>query len=301
MRIIDRTAQCGTRISSVPKRSGRSIVRRQEITKDIVKSAGRVLQILEYFDFVQRPANVVEISTQLGYPQSSASVLLRSLVKLGYLDYEPRDRTYVSTVRVSLLGNWVNSSCLAEGAILQAMRYLSRETGDAIVLAARNGLYGQYIHVIQAANAARLHVAVGTIRPIAASATGYAMLGLLDDPEISKIIRRVNAEAVDPAEIVDTKAVHATVQDVRKSGYAFESNLVTPGGAMMISPIPAKDGPTQMFLGIAGISEVMESRKEELVLQLRTAITNFFGAAPAKVYEDAMLRQTSVARFAKVS
>lgn len=294
MPIANVISGAGSKASSAPVRSRPVISRRQEITKDIVKSAGRVLQILEYFDFVQRPANVVEISTQLGYPQSSASVLLRSLVKLGYLDYDPRDRTYVSTVRVSLLGTWVNSSCLAEGAVLQAMRYLSRATGDAIVLAARNGLYAQYIHVIQAVNAARLHVAVGTVRPIAASATGYAMLALLDDREVSKIIRRVNAEGGETADMIDVKSVLETLTEVRRTGYAFESNLVTPGGAMIIAPIPTRSGPTQMFLGAAGISQVMEARRDELAEHLQAAISNFFGFPPVKVYEEAVNRQMSL-------
>lgn len=299
MQISEPPAPGSSKPPSAHKRTGqlivRRIVRRQEITKDIVKSAGRTLQILEYFDSIQRPANVVEISTQLGFPQSSSSVLLRSLVKMGYLDYESRERTYVSTVRVALLGSWINSSCLAEGDILQAMRFLSHETGDAIVLAARNGLYGQYIHVIQAANVARLHVAVGTIRPLAASATGYAMLALLDDREVSKIVRRINADAIDPADIVNTKELLETLADIRKSGYAFESNLVTPGGAMMISPIPARGGATQMFLGLAGISQVMEQRREELAGHLRAAVMNFFGSPPERVYEEILLRRASLA------
>jgi len=281
------SSQLGFPRQSGAKRAGWSIVRRQEIGKDIVKSAGRVLQILEYFDFVQRPANVVEISTQLGYPQSSSSVLLRSLVKLGYLHFDPRDRTYVSTIRVSLLGSWVDSSCLTEGAILQSMRQLSQETGDAVVLAVRNGLYAQYIHVLQAANVARLHLPVGTIRPLAASATGYAMLALLEDREVAKIIRRMNAEASVTNEFVDTKDTLATLNGVRMTGYSFEADLVTPGGAMMIAPIPAGNGVTQMFLGLAGISQVMQERKEKLVGHLCSTIEDIFGVPPVQVYESA--------------
>lgn len=63
------------------------------IPPSVVKSAGRVLQILEFFDDVKREANVVEICRALGYPQSSTSVLLRSLVQLGYLAYTPKGRS----------------------------------------------------------------------------------------------------------------------------------------------------------------------------------------------------------------
>src|SRR5690606_41118792 len=60
----------------------------------VVKSAGRALQILEYFDAVQREASVSEISRALHCPQSSTSVLLRSLVHLGYLQNDRYRRTY---------------------------------------------------------------------------------------------------------------------------------------------------------------------------------------------------------------
>ena len=262
------------------------IVLRQEITPDIVKSAARTFQILEYFDVIQREANVVEISLQLGYPQSSTSVLLRSLVKLGYLDYNARSRKYVSSIRVALLGSWVNAHCVGEGKILQAMRELSQRTGDTIVLAARNNLYAQYINVIQAINAARLHIAVGTVRPIASSASGSVILALLSDEEVSGIVRRVNAETGDETKRVDPKELLLRLAKVREDGYFFGSNMVTPGGAMMIAPIPISSGPTQLFLGLAGIAQVMEQNREKLANHLIETIEMYFGAHPKTVYRS---------------
>ena len=60
----------------------------------VVKSAGRVLQILEFFDDVRREASVIEICTTLGYPQSSTSALLHSLVVMGFLSYNPATRAW---------------------------------------------------------------------------------------------------------------------------------------------------------------------------------------------------------------
>src|SRR3546814_19151587 len=60
----------------------------------VVKSAGRVLRILEYFDSVRREACVSEISRTMKWTQSSTSVLLKSLVSLGYLQHDRFRRTY---------------------------------------------------------------------------------------------------------------------------------------------------------------------------------------------------------------
>jgi DNA-binding IclR family transcriptional regulator len=53
-----------------------------------VKSAHRVLEVLEYFAQGSGKATVMQIANDLAYPQSSTSVLLASLAKLGYLRFE---------------------------------------------------------------------------------------------------------------------------------------------------------------------------------------------------------------------
>src|SRR3546814_4827584 len=56
----------------------------------------------------------MEIADALGYPQSSTSALLRSLVGMGYLNYDAHARTYITSSRVALLGSWVNSQFRSE-------------------------------------------------------------------------------------------------------------------------------------------------------------------------------------------
>lgn len=229
-----------------------------------VKSAGRVLEILEYFDDVQQPATVMEVADTLGYPQSSTSALLRSLVALGYLNYDRYKRTYVTSHRVALLGSWVSSDFISEGSVLSLMKELSELTGDTIVLAMRNGLYVQYIHIIQATSAARLHVTLGTTRPLAASGTGFAMLSTLSDHEIRRIVMRVNADADEGEPHIKLADVMQHVEHARRAGYAFTSDMVTRGGGMIAAPLPGPRGSSALVVGIGGISEVMRSREAEL-------------------------------------
>ena len=50
-----------------------------------VKSADRVFDLLELFERVRRPLRVGEIAERLGVPQSSVSMLLRTMVARGYM------------------------------------------------------------------------------------------------------------------------------------------------------------------------------------------------------------------------
>jgi DNA-binding IclR family transcriptional regulator len=247
------------------------------VAQKTVKSAGRVLEILEYFDDVQQPATVMEVADTLGYPQSSTSALLRSLVSLGYLDYDRFKRTYVTSHRVALLGNWVNSDFISEGSVISLMKELSELTGDTIILAMRNGLYVQYIHVIQATSAARLHVTLGTTRPLAASGTGYAMLSTLSDHEIRRVVMRVNADADDGKPLVKLADVMPHVAHTREKGYAFSCDLVTRGGGVLAAPLPGPASSPALVIGIGGISEVMRAREAELAAMLTGSIAARFG------------------------
>ena len=69
-----------------------------------VKSAMRTFEVLELFAEHRRPMALNEIYTGLGYPQSSTTNLLKSMVLLGYLNYNRARRTYLPTMRVGALG-----------------------------------------------------------------------------------------------------------------------------------------------------------------------------------------------------
>ena len=72
--------------------------------RDAVKSARRAFEILELFERERRPLALKDILDDRGYPASSGSALLKSLVTLGYLDYDNDRRTYFPTMRIAALG-----------------------------------------------------------------------------------------------------------------------------------------------------------------------------------------------------
>lgn len=78
----------------------------------VVKSAARVLEVFEFFAGRKTPATVGEVCASLRYPQSSTSVLLKSLLTLGYLSYDGNTRRYAPSEKVARLGNWI--VCAAE-------------------------------------------------------------------------------------------------------------------------------------------------------------------------------------------
>ncbi|MEW6124622.1 MAG: helix-turn-helix domain-containing protein [Pseudomonadota bacterium] len=124
----------------------------------VVKSAVRTLEILEFFDEVQQPANVVTVSDALGYPQSSTAALLRSMVAMGYLQYDVRAHIYVPTDRVGCSATGSARRFSRTAALLRITRAIHRRTGQMAVIGARNGDFAQYVHVLKQPDAIAHHI-----------------------------------------------------------------------------------------------------------------------------------------------
>lgn len=248
------------------------------LPNSVVKSAGRTLQIFEYFDNTRRSARMVDIARELGYPESSTSILLRSLVTMGYIDFDRSDRTYRPTRRVRLLGNWVDTPLFENDRILRLMEDLSAETADTIILASRNGINVQYIHVVQAHTTLRLHLPPGTIRPLAASATGWVLLSALPDLEIAKLVRRINSVAPSLDQVVKVSDLFQTIASIRSEGHVMTRSSVTPGSSILAMPLPSGLTNSPLAIAIGGLSNRMEARSQELITLLNRRIKEGFPA-----------------------
>jgi DNA-binding IclR family transcriptional regulator len=246
-----------------------------------VKSAGRVLRILEFFDEIQRDARVAEISEQLSFPQSSTSVLLNCLVNLGYVDYLPESRSFLPSPRITLLGTWLDKGPVRNGSLIRMLEELSQKTGHTVIIAARNGIYSQYIHVLQARSAMRFHVPQGSRRLVVWSATGFALLKGSTEKEIRALCTRTNSEAPAGQPRVDINRVLENVRRTKRSGYFFSKGLVTPGAGSIAVPLPDDiDGRKRaLTVAVSGLLEDFTRSEQTIVALLKDVIHRYLTSA----------------------
>jgi DNA-binding IclR family transcriptional regulator len=248
--------------------------------QSVVKSAARVLHIFELFGDIQRAARAGEIAERLGYPQSSTSVLLKSLAQLGYLEFDAAGRTYLPSPRVALLGAWLASPGSSIAPVMQIMQDLSQETGMTITLSARNGIYAQYIHVIQATSTLRLHTPTGTNRMLVWSAAGFALISDMEDASIRSLVHRTRNEFAVSRRKVNVAAVLEHVNTFRRQGYFLSRELVTPGGGHISMRLPDDENRTRpLAIGISGWVEDVQRDEARFVRSMRRVIDAYFPAA----------------------
>ena len=235
-----------------------------------VKSAQRALEILEVFARQRRPLALKEVLEELGYPTSSGSALMKSLVSLGYLDYDRERRTYFPTMRIAVLGSWVPRALFGEGPLLAALEDLHRRIGETVVLAVQSDLHAQYVHVIHSSEPLQLRIPPGTLRPLARSGMGLVLLSAKKDAEIERLRRRINAAG---DEVMQSREdLMARVNEVRARGYAFSKNSISPGLGIIGAALPNGPFGRVAAVGVAGRVPRLDDKKDAIVADLQAMI-----------------------------
>lgn len=244
-------------------------------TGRVVKSCDRALKILELFDVLRREALVSEVSDLLGVPQSSASALLRSMVVMGYLHFNPETRAFSPTTRVALLGNWINGPMISDGLLTGLLQRVNARTRQAVVVATRNRIWSEYIHVVQSTEPVRLFVVKGSRRPLIRSGTGLMLLADLPDSDVKRIALRTNAEAGPESPRSCIATLMEQVSAVREQGWACTFDTITKGGGMIAMRLSQSIDEEPLVIGIAGLTGHLREHQDGYLAILREEIGQY--------------------------
>jgi DNA-binding IclR family transcriptional regulator len=261
-------AACRWRLEDIRREAGKGT---RPVFNQPVKSAARALAVFEYFAGVQRELTVTELATGMKLPLSSASAIAKSLVTMGYLDYNPKRRTYYPTLRIALLGTWLGRRHSEVGLIPDLLSKLVETTRESALISTRNGIFAQTVLVQLSPDPLRLDVSSGMLRPLACSAAGWSLLLNESDVEIGKIVRRTQVEALDPHWREVAREAPGQIALARRRGYAQSLGHITEGVSAISVPIPATDGNPRFAISVGGAIDRVE-RKKSVILDAIKAL-----------------------------
>jgi DNA-binding IclR family transcriptional regulator len=235
----------------------------------VVKSARRGFEVLELFDRERRPLTLKDVCGALRLAPSSGAALLKSLVVLGYLDYDRVTRSYFPTMRIAFLGKWVEEALFGGGAILRLMKRLHASTGETALLAAQSDLNAQYIHSVHGAEPLQAAVQPGTLRPLANSGMGWLLLSRQSEDAIERFCRRID---IAQGRRVDRIALKRNIAAVRADGYVFSRHTVRRGMGIIAMLLPEGRLGRTFALGIGGPVANLEKKQAQILDSLRRGI-----------------------------
>jgi DNA-binding IclR family transcriptional regulator len=244
----------------------------------VVKTAGRVFEILEYFREVRGPLSVREIAEHFNYPFSSTSVLVKSIATLGYLTYDRDQRAFFPTLRLATLGDWLYDAMYGGEVLLRLLEDISSETGETAMLAVQNDIYSQYVHIVpNKLQVIQLNVPVGTRRPLCWSGTGWALLSQHTDESIEYLIERSLTRMRGDPGIADMtrEKTFAQVREVRKTGFAVTNGTVTEGAGVIAAPLPVSVNGMRLAVAAGGVAGRLIAHKAEIMKAMAARLQQY--------------------------
>jgi DNA-binding IclR family transcriptional regulator len=209
-----------------------------------VKSALRVLLIIELLTDEQDGLTFAQICEQLNLPKSSAYVLLQTMKERGHLDLDKAGR-YRLGIRVWEAGQaWTRGFDLAAAArpYLQSAR---DELGETVQLAILDGIEIVYLAKEDSDQRLVLQSHVGARLPAYATGLGKVLLSGLSDDEVLARLSTTAPVAFTPHTIVDPPTLITELQTVRRNGYGMDYGEYTQGVICVAVPVSNDTVPLQ--------------------------------------------------------
>jgi len=235
-----------------------------------VKSAVRVLDILELFSVVSEPIGVSEIARMMAIPKSSAQALLTTLVGRGYLIRAGSGYEMMGTYRED---GWVG------GALSRVLRFaepmmqaLAQKTGESAFLSVLAPNFEmKYISKAVSPNVVRYDAPLASLRPAYCVSSGIAILAWLREAEIERFFKTVKLVPVTEHSPEDESTIRALLEKARRLGYAELSNSNVPGASGVSAPVVDPTGHPLAALTLVGPTERFMKARVDLRNQVAEA------------------------------
>lgn len=231
-----------------------------------VKSAARVLELLEFLSMQPGPTRFVTIVKELGYPKSSTHALLNTLVERGYVMRDRGDQyEMVAAFRDGF--NWVGGfETLLKRHAMPIMTAARDSSGETLILSMRSKNHDAK-HVCKVVSTHPIRYDTGTrdTVPAYASVMGRVLLAYADPVEIDGYFARTELLPFTPLTLTDEGAIRAVLDEIREKGYGTIEEEYAIGGCGIAAPVRDRNGTVIAVLDIATVSQRYALRKDEML------------------------------------
>jgi DNA-binding IclR family transcriptional regulator len=239
-----------------------------------VKSAGRVLEVLEAFREELAPMTAQQLSTRLRYPLSSTSVLLRFMAAQGYLTVDKERRAYFPTARVAALGAWIHDSPIINPALTALARHVRRVSGETVSLSVAVGHEIEIVFIQLAKHQISLSIQVGARLPLCQSALGYAWLTTKEPREIRRVAEWHNSMVGRSGQVQIAQFVN-NMKRFKEKGYVITPTPLFPGFATISVPLWDTVHEQVVMISVSGMRQGLFAQEERIVTLLRAQAAEF--------------------------
>lgn len=242
---------------------------------DTVKSAERVVHVLELLAARPQGLGFGDICAALSLPKSSAHGLLSTLVAANFLRFDSSKRCYHVGVRVFEVGQtFVQGLDVAREAVprLEALREDVNETAQLAIL---EGVENVYVAKVEAIHHLKLASDVGLRLPAHATALGKVLLSGLSDQEVKKRYKGRKLERFTDQTIQTVEELLIQIKQIRDVGFSLDEGEHTPG--VYCTAVPVHDHRREVIAAMS-VSVPMVRHSSEARLRILRALQREAGS-----------------------
>lgn len=230
-----------------------------------VKSAGKLLAVLECFSSVDKRLSVSEIARRTDLPRSTAHRLILALKEIGFLEQDRSRDEYRLGIKLFELGSIVlgNMDLHREAPpFVEALTATSRESAHLCVF---DGLRMVFVERSTGGRSGA-HNATITMEssPCHCTGVGKAALAFQPPPVIERVIG-LGLNAFTRNTITDPERLRAELETIRTQGFAFDRGEIEIARACVAAPIRDRSGKVFAAMSCTGpTARMTEERLAEL-------------------------------------
>lgn len=203
----------------------------------MVKSADRVIQILEIVGTKERGCTHKELSSTLNIPKSSLTSLLNTLVASNYLSANGDGRRFTLGPQLLVLtGRYLSRLDLVRVG-QPVIDRLAAEIDEATEIGV---IRDQEVMIIASADCTRLikrAIQIGERAPLYATAAGKAILAFLPQDQIEQYINSTELTALTPKTITSAARLQRELGQISQKKLAYSREELNEGIIAMAAPI----------------------------------------------------------------
>jgi len=202
-----------------------------------VKSADRMMDILELFTSAEDTYSLTAITKLLDMPASSTHQLLQNMLARGYVETDPTGKLF----RIGYKIFEISSNCSRDTSLLSEFERIGQdiaaEVNESVMLGIRAGDQLLYIAQKNPPDPRRFSIQLSQSLPLYASASGKMMLTGLTDHAIRQLYPKEELQALTNRTIPTVSALLEQLQTIRLEAISFNMGESVEGVSCVSAPI----------------------------------------------------------------
>ena len=252
---------------------------------DHVKSVSKAIHILSCFTPAQPELSLVEISSKLKLPKSTALNLLRTLETYGYVIRTYPSMNYRLGYTIMQLNYCTQMSMPIVRIALPFLEDLQVKTGKTIYLTTHINGKILYLEVAHEHRRMFAYSISGKTLPMHCTGCGKSMLAYMPEQQLNEIIDTYGLPAFTPYTITSKDALYQELDQIRRCGYSIDHEEETLGVKCIAVPIRNAQGYPTAAVSISGTAISMPDEQllqyADLLISTCHALSNNANEFPA--------------------